>query len=182
MERRLPRQAANMMIGFALLFIGLNLLKGQMESVGARELFTSIFPEGWGLGSNVLFMLIGATLTALIQSSSAATALTLAAMVSGLIGLESALAMVLGENIGTTLTANLAAVVGNRTAKRVARIHFLDQPVWGDVDDLAHPGDGRSVDERVRLSRVGGRSKRVCAGHVPHDIQCAQWPSDGLVH
>ena len=46
-------------------------------------------------------------------------------MVSGLIGLESALAMVLGENIGTTLTANLAAVVGNRTAKRVARIHFL---------------------------------------------------------
>ena len=125
MERRLPRQAANMMIGFALLFIGLNLLKGQMESVGARELFTSIFPEGGGLGSNVLFMLIGATLTALIQSSSAATALTLAAMVSGLIGLESALAMVLGENIGTTLTANLAAVVGNRTAKRVARIHFL---------------------------------------------------------
>ena len=125
MERRLPRQAANMMIGFALLFIGLNLLKGQMESVGARELFTSIFHEGGGLGSNVLFMLIGATLTALIQSSSAATALTLAAMVSGLIGLESALAMVLGENIGTTLTANLAAVVGNRTAKRVARIHFL---------------------------------------------------------
>lgn len=125
MERRLPRQAANMMIGFALLFIGLNLLKGQMESVGAREMFTSIFPEGGGLGSNVLFMLIGATLTALIQSSSAATALTLAAMVSGLIGLESALAMVLGENIGTTLTANLAAVVGNRTAKRVARIHFL---------------------------------------------------------
>ena len=125
MERRLPRQVANMMIGFALLFIGLNLLKGQMESVGAREMFTDIFPEGGGLGSNVLFMLIGATLTALIQSSSAATALTLAAMVSGLIGLESALAMVLGENIGTTLTANLAAVVGNRTAKRVARIHFL---------------------------------------------------------
>jgi phosphate:Na+ symporter len=126
MERRLPRQVANMMIGFALLFIGLGLLKGQMESVGARDLFTSIFPDGrGGFGHNVLFLLIGATLTALIQSSSAATALTLAAMVSGLIGLESALAMVLGENVGTTLTANLAAVVGNRAAKRVARIHFL---------------------------------------------------------
>jgi len=125
MERRLPRQAANMMVGFALMFIGLNLLKVQMESVGAKELFTAIFPDGGGLGSNAMFMLIGAALTALIQSSSAATALTLAAMVSGLIGLESALAMVLGENIGTTLTANLAAVVGNRTAKRVARIHFL---------------------------------------------------------
>jgi len=126
MERRLPRQIANIMIGFALLFIGLGLLKGQMESVGARELFTSIFPDGsGGFGHNVLFLLIGAALTALIQSSSAATALTLAAMVSGLIGLESALAMVLGENIGTTLTANLAAFVGNRAAKRVARIHFL---------------------------------------------------------
>lgn len=126
MERRLPRQVANIMIGFALLFVGLNLLKGQMESVGARELFTSIFPDGsGGFGTNALFLLIGATLTALIQSSSAATALTLAAMVSGLIELESALAMVLGENIGTTLTANIAAVVGNRAAKRVARIHFL---------------------------------------------------------
>lgn len=126
MERRLPRQVASMMIGFALLFIGLGLLKGQMESVGARDLFTSIFPDGTGgFGHNVLFLLIGAALTALIQSSSAATALTLAAMVSGLIGLESALAMVLGENIGTTLTANLAAFVGNRAAKRVARIHFL---------------------------------------------------------
>ena len=125
MERRVPRQVANMMIGFALLFIGLNLLKGQMEVVGAQDLFTAIFPEGTGIGSNLLFMVIGATLTALIQSSSAATALTLAAMVSGVMGLESALAMVLGENIGTTLTANLAAVVGNRASKRVARIHFL---------------------------------------------------------
>ncbi|MDA0728218.1 MAG: Na/Pi symporter [Bacteroidetes bacterium] len=126
MERRVSRQVANMMIGFALLFIGLNLLKGQMEVLGARELFTSIFPEGrGGLKNNLVFLLLGASLTALIQSSSAATALTLAAMVSGLIGLESALAMVLGENIGTTLTANLAAVVGNRASKRVARIHFL---------------------------------------------------------
>ena len=73
----------------------------------------------------MLFLLLGAGLTALIQSSSAATALTLAALVSGVINLEHALAMVLGENIGTTLTANLAAVVGNRASKRVARIHFL---------------------------------------------------------
>ena len=80
MERRVPRQIANMMLGFALLFIGLNLLKGQMEIIGAQELFTAIFPDGAGIGNNVLFLLIGATLTALIQSSSAATALTLAAM------------------------------------------------------------------------------------------------------
>ena len=125
-DRRVSRQIADIVIGFALLFIGLDLLKDQMAVLGAKELFATLLPNlGEGFGSNVLFLLLGAGLTALIQSSSAATALTLAALVSGVIDLEHALAMVLGENIGTTLTANLAAVVGNRASKRVARIHFL---------------------------------------------------------
>ena len=125
-DRRVSRQITDIVIGFALLFIGLDLLKDQMAVLGAKELFATLLPNlGEGLGSNVLFLLLGAGLTALIQSSSAATALTLAALVSGVIDLEHALAMVLGENIGTTLTANLAAVVGNRASKRVARIHFL---------------------------------------------------------
>ncbi len=126
LDRRVPKQIADTVFGFALLFIGLDLLKDQMAVLGAQELFATLLPNlGEGLGSNVLFLLLGAGLTALIQSSSAATALTLAALVSGVINLEHALAMVLGENIGTTLTANLAAVVGNRASKRVARIHFL---------------------------------------------------------
>ena len=126
LDRRIPKQIADIVFGFALLFIGLDLLKDQMAVLGAQELFATLLPNlGDGLGSNVLFLLLGAGLTALIQSSSAATALTLAALVSGVINLEHALAMVLGENIGTTLTANLAAVVGNRASKRVARIHFL---------------------------------------------------------
>jgi len=126
LDRRVPKQIADIVFGFALLFIGLDLLKDQMAVLGAQELFANLLPNlGEGLGSNVLFLLLGAGLTALIQSSSAATALTLAALVSGVINLEHALAMVLGENIGTTLTANLAAVVGNRASKRVARIHFL---------------------------------------------------------
>jgi phosphate:Na+ symporter len=126
LDRRVPKQIADTVFGFALLFIGLDLLKDQMALLGAQELFATLLPNlGEGLGSNVLFLLLGAGLTALIQSSSAATALTLAALVSGVINLEHALAMVLGENIGTTLTANLAAVVGNRASKRVARIHFL---------------------------------------------------------
>ncbi len=126
LDRRVPKQIADIVFGFALLFIGLDLLKDQMAVLGAQELFATLLPNlVEGLGSNVLFLLLGAGLTALIQSSSAATALTLAALVSGVINLEHALAMVLGENIGTTLTANLAAVVGNRAGKRVARIHFL---------------------------------------------------------
>jgi len=126
LDRRIPKRIADIVFGFALLFIGLDLLKDQMAVLGAQELFATLLPDlGEGLGSNVLFLLLGMGLTALIQSSSAATALTLAALLSGVINLEHALAMVLGENIGTTLTANLAAVVGNRASKRVARIHFL---------------------------------------------------------
>ncbi|MGB1347879.1 MAG: Na/Pi cotransporter family protein [Flavobacteriales bacterium] len=132
LDRRVPKQIADIVFGFALLFIGLDLLKDQMAVLGAQELFATFLPNlGEGLGSNVLFLLLGAVLTALIQSSSAATALTLAALVSGVINLEHALAMVLGENIGTTLTANLAAVVGNRASKRVARIHFLINALGG---------------------------------------------------
>ena len=132
LDRRVPKQIADIVFGFALLFIGLDLLKDQMAVLGAQELFATLLPNlGEGLGSNVLFLLLGAGLTALIQSSSAATALTLAALVSGVINLEHALAMVLGENIGTTLTANLAAVVGNRAGKRVARIHFLINALGG---------------------------------------------------
>ena len=126
MERRMPRQIGNILIGFALLFIGLSLLRSQMDSVGTSEVIKSIFPEGTGgFGYNVMFLFIGTALTFLIQSSSAAIALTLSVLEPGLIGVESALAMVLGENIGTTLTANLAAVMGNRAAKRVSRIHLL---------------------------------------------------------
>ena len=108
--------------GLGVFLFGMRTLSDAIRRVSAtsfREFLSSITQSTW-VGT-----VTGLFVTSLIQSSSAATALTLAAMVSGLIGLESALAMVLGENIGTTLTANLAAVVGNRTAKRVARIHFL---------------------------------------------------------
>lgn len=78
-----------------------------------------------GYGSYILFMLIGTALTILIQSSSATMALTLVMCANGWIGFDIAAAMVLGENIGTTITANLAAMVANNTAKRAAFAHFL---------------------------------------------------------
>lgn len=78
-----------------------------------------------GYGSYILFMLIGTALTILIQSSSATMALTLVMCANGWIGFDIAASMVLGENIGTTITANLAAMVANTTAKRAAFAHFL---------------------------------------------------------
>ncbi len=78
-----------------------------------------------GFGTNIIFLIIGTLLTVVIQSSSATMALTLVMCNNGWISFDNAAAMVLGENIGTTITANLAAVVANSSAKRAARIHFL---------------------------------------------------------
>lgn len=115
------------LVGFALLFIGLESLKTSVPNIGENPEILEFIKHftGLGFGSNILFLIIGTLLTVVIQSSSATMALTLVMCSNGWIGFESAAAMVLGENIGTTITANLAAVVANSAAKRAARIHFM---------------------------------------------------------
>lgn len=80
---------------------------------------------GDGYGYILLYLLIGTLLTLIIQSSSATMAITLILCFNGLIPFELGAAMVLGENIGTTITANLAAMVANISAKRAARAHLI---------------------------------------------------------
>ena len=126
MEGTKSRNAGQIIIGFALLFIGLGVLREEFQTLdAARVMGQWNFNSVGTLWMNVFLLFFGAVLTALIQSSSAATALTLAAVLSGVMSLENGAAMILGENIGTTVTANLAAAVGNRDARRTARIHFL---------------------------------------------------------
>jgi phosphate:Na+ symporter len=114
-------------IGFAILFIGLQFLKDAMPDInqnpGILE-FLQRYTE-MGFGSVLLFLLIGTVLTVIIQSSSATMALTLLMTAEGWIPFELAAAMVLGENIGTTITANLAAILSNYQAKRAARAHLI---------------------------------------------------------
>ena len=114
-------------VGFAVLFIGLQFLKDSMPDIssnpGALEWLKS-YTKG-GYLSVILFLFIGTILTVVIQSSSATMALTLILCYQGWIPFEMAAAMVLGENIGTTITANLAALVANRNAKRTARAHLI---------------------------------------------------------
>lgn len=116
------------LIGFALLFMGLNALKESVEVLGLQqnEAFISFITNlgNGGYGAILLFVLIGSILTVIVQSSSAAMALTLIFVAEGL-PLEFAIAIVLGENIGTTITANLAAMIGNVHSKRAARAHLL---------------------------------------------------------
>jgi len=113
------------LIGFAILFLGLSYLKGAIPDLGGEALS---FIEGWaqyGIFSRILFVLVGALVTVIVQSSSAAMAITLTLLYAGWLPLEVAAAMVLGENIGTTITAELASLIGNTQSKRSARIHSL---------------------------------------------------------
>lgn len=114
-------------IGFAILFLGLQFLKESVPDINDNPEILNFLSSFVNLGyiSIFLFVLIGTALTIVIQSSSATMALTLVMCYNGLIPFELAAAMVLGENIGTTITANLAALVANVSAKRAARAHFL---------------------------------------------------------
>ncbi len=111
--------------GFSLLFLGLSFMK---ESVPDLQQTPEVleFVKQWsshGFGSVLIFLAFGTVLTLVLQSSSATMALTLIMLSMGWIPFPMACAMVLGENIGTTITANIAAAVGNFSAKRAALSH-----------------------------------------------------------
>ena len=114
-------------IGFALLFMGLAYLKGAVPDLKSNPEILEFLSQYSNMGflSILLFVAIGTIITVVVQSSSAAMALTLVMANNGWIPFELAAAMVLGENIGTTITANLAALVGNVHAKRAAFAHFI---------------------------------------------------------
>ena len=113
--------------GFAFLFLGLDYLKDSMPDLqNSPEVlaFVSNFAD-LGFLSTLIFLFIGTVLTIIVQSSSATVAITLIMCSRGWIGFESAAAMIMGENIGTTITANLAAMSANVSAKRAAFSHLL---------------------------------------------------------
>lgn len=119
------RNISECVIGFALIFLGLSLMKESVPDLRQTPEVLS-FIQGWtehGFGSVLIFMVFGTVLTLVLQSSSATMALTLIMMSLGWIPFQMGTAMVLGENIGTTITANIAASVGNTNAKRAALAH-----------------------------------------------------------
>lgn len=121
------KNLAEAMIGFGFLFIGLEFIKNSVPNIQENpEMFAFLDTlTGFGFGSIVLFVFVGTALTLLTQSSSAAMAITLVMLFEGWITFPIAASMILGENIGTTVTANIAALVGNVHAKRSAAFHFL---------------------------------------------------------
>ena len=121
------KNIAELIVGFSLLFLGLSLMKDSVPDLQRTPEVLS-FIQGWqgyGFGSVLIFLFLGTLLTLVLQSSSATMALTLIMLNMGWIRFDMACAMVLGENIGTTITANIAAAVGNVSAKRAALAHTV---------------------------------------------------------
>ena len=121
------KHIGELIVGFSLLFLGLSFMKESVpdlrETPEVLEFVTTW--SSYGFGSVLLFLIFGTVLTLVLQSSSATMAITLIMLSMGWIPFDMACAMVLGENIGTTITANIAASVGNTEAKRAAMSHTI---------------------------------------------------------
>lgn len=116
------------LVGFGLLFIGLDFMKDAVSPLKDKpeiKQWLGYYSASGGIGSIFLAIGVGTLITVMIQSSSATMALTMALAAEGVIDFPTAAALVLGENIGTTITANLAAIRTEITARRTARLHFL---------------------------------------------------------
>lgn len=115
------------MIGFAFLFMGLAYLKASAPDLQSNPQVLAFLQSytTLGYGSLFIFLMLGTILTIIVQSSSATLAITLIMCSKGWIPFEMAAAMVLGENIGTTIAANLAAISANVSARRAALAHLM---------------------------------------------------------
>ena len=116
-----------LIVGFCLLFLGLSFMKESVPDLNETPQVLE-FVRSWaghGFASVLIFLAFGTVLTLVLQSSSATMAITLIMLSMGFIPFDMACAMVLGENIGTTITANIAAAVGNTQAKRAAMSHTI---------------------------------------------------------
>ena len=121
------KSVAQTVIGLALLLVGMQYLQNAMPNL---EQYPALLQgiaslSGYGFWSVLLFVVIGALLTCLVQASAAMMAITLVMCYNGWIGLDMAVALVMGQNIGTTITANIAAMVANNAGKKAARAHLV---------------------------------------------------------
>jgi phosphate:Na+ symporter len=117
--------------GFGLIFVGIDVLQGAMAGLGG--LFSPERFAGQGWWGDLALVGLGIVMTVVMQSSSAAVAATLTALASGTIDLEQASALVIGQNVGTTVTAWVGAVGGSLAAKRTAAAHSMFNVLTGLV-------------------------------------------------
>jgi len=121
-KRSTYKTLGGILAGFGLLFVGLELMSGSMESFAALDGVKTFLA---GISNPLLLVLLGAIFTAIIQSSSVMTSIALAMVVTGLIGIDQGIYLTLGSNIGSCVVAVIAGVTSGTNAKRTALIHLL---------------------------------------------------------
>jgi phosphate:Na+ symporter len=121
-SKKKSKNIAEILIGFGILFIGMEMMGDGLEPLAANPVFSDIMLK---LNNPVLGMLVGLGLTTLVQSSSASIGLLQALAGQGLLNINMAFPILFGDNIGTTTTAMISSIGANKTAKRAAIIHFL---------------------------------------------------------
>ena len=123
------KSGGEFIFGISFLLLGLTTLRNNAETMdlGSNPVILDFFATlgGWGYGSYLLFLLLGGVLTMCVQSSAAVLAITMILCASGALPLDMGIALVLGENIGTTVTSNVAALTGNRQARCAAMAHLV---------------------------------------------------------
>jgi len=153
-KREKVRYWGDFLLGFGLLFFGMLVMQEGVMPLRDAPWVTDIFVQFSRIP--VLGVLVGAVMTMIFQSSSATAGLVIALASTGMVDFPGAAALVLGDNIGTTITANLAAIGTSVSAKRVARAHFLFNlfgvcivlaifPYFVQFVDLITPGDPMQV-------------------------------------
>ncbi|MDD4088322.1 MAG: Na/Pi cotransporter family protein [Tissierellia bacterium] len=121
-KKRKVKNMAEVIIGFGVLFIGMDLMKTAMEPLKSNTEFIDLMTK---FDNPYLGILVGFVMTAMLQSSSATTGLLIAVATTGVITFEQAYPIIFGQNIGTCVTALIASIGANKTAKRAAVIHLL---------------------------------------------------------
>ena len=122
-KRRSSKEIASIIVGFGLLFIGITTMSSAVEPLQDSESFTNLFVT---LGSNPLLGILAGTLvTAVIQSSSASVGILQSLAAAGLVPFSAAIYIIMGQNIGTCVTAILSSLGAKKTAKTAALIHLL---------------------------------------------------------
>ncbi len=120
-KKRRTRDIADIFTGFGILFIGMSVMEGAVAPLADLPQFTDLFAA---ISNPVLGVLVGAGVTAIIQSSSASVGILQALSTTGAITYSAAIPIILGQNIGTCITAFLSSLGGSKNARRTAMVHF----------------------------------------------------------
>ena len=121
-KRNTTKQTGGILTGFGLLFVGLSMMSDAMDDFAALESVKRFLA---GINNVVLLVLVGAVLTAIIQSSSVMTSIAITMVVSGLITLDQGIYLTMGSNIGSCVVAIIAGLTSGTSAKRTALIHLI---------------------------------------------------------